>query len=137
MKSKKILIIIFLCLNLFVFCTSEKGDTGPVGPAGIDSIASKVTYYFNPVGNPYTHFIPEIDLIEFEAGNQIINVYHLNMVSEWVELPITDDTGVDIYMDICIIGDGYVKLVTYENGVLFAGDAINGWFCMVIVIELN
>lgn len=133
-------ILSLVCLLILIFAC--EGDIGPMGPNGArglngdSTIIATAVCEFIPVGNPYTEIIG-IDLAKFKAGDQIIQVYVYRSTNEWMELPSTYEIAGIQYNDQVYIGDGYITLETFTNGVPFGGDACLGSICMVIIIDLN
>lgn len=138
---KKWSLIILLLGVVFIGLGAKcpfKGKDGRSGSSGEDALISSNSYWFTPVGNPYTKVIPEITLTGLEAGWQTVTVYSWDAGSDsWMELPLTFDNGVNIYGHFTFVGDGWVGVETYMDGVLYVGDAVQGSLCMATVQTFN
>lgn len=139
---KRILVSLFMVLTLLTGCwlKGEDGDdgvSGSSGPPGQDALVSKNSYFFFPVGNPAAAVVDELDFVSIGTGKQTVTVYYTVLGTDWIELPHTQTLGVNEYEHRAVLWDNGVTVSTYEDGVLYAGDALLGFDFMVVVHNYN
>lgn len=115
----------------------DDGLSGSSGTPGQDALISNNSYFFTPNANPDAISITEISLTGVEAGWQTVSVYASWSGTAWTELPCYSEFTGFFYEHEVFILNGSVQVETYEDGVLYAGDALFAGECMVVVQTFN
>lgn len=116
----------------------EDGDDGASGSSGQDAVIATYSYIMSATGagNPALANTPTVVLADVESGKQTVTAY-MEVIGEWIELPLSSTFGADVTDHLTSLGDGFVRFESYFNGVLIVGDACNGYDVMVIVKVFN